>query len=88
MPDESVDFDVLITIRDMSDEEAGVDDVLLGCALRKDVLPAFLADVAKLAHSYGGKDFGELAESDDDSVLDAAHRRWLSDAAPDEAERA
>lgn len=83
MAGNDAELDVLITVRDLNDEEAGIDDVLFGCALRKDMLPAFLADMAALARSYGGKDFVELADEDDDSVIMAARCRWFADAARD-----
>ena len=88
MEGDKTELDILITIRDMNDEESGVDDILLGCALRKDDLPAFLRDVAALARSYDGKNFSELAESADDSAIIAARRRWFADAARDVVDRA
>ncbi|MDO4590783.1 MAG: hypothetical protein Q4B35_05250 [Slackia sp.] len=74
-------FDVLVTMRDMADEEAGVDDVLFGCALRKEDLDAFVADVRELAASkYGAAAFSELVEADEqDAACTAAHRRASSD---------
>lgn len=77
----SRELDVMLVVRDLNDEEAGVDDVLFGCALRKDDLTAFFADLAKLVESYGGAEFAELlARDENDEVLAAARRRWSDDA--------
>lgn len=68
----------------MNDEEADCDDILFGCALRKDDLPAFLADFSKLVAAYGGADFSELLENDvDDAVIASARRRWFADVSKD-----
>lgn len=85
----SCDLDVALVVRDLNDEEAGIDEVLFGCALRKDDLQAFFADLAKLVESYGGAGFAELLERDEnDEVMAAARRRWLNDAAGESAESA
>ena len=79
--DISRDLDVMLVVRDLNDEEAGVDEVLFGCALRKDDSAAFFADLAKLVESYGGAEFAELlARDENDEVLAAARRRWSDDA--------
>lgn len=83
------DLDVMLVVRDMNDEEAGFDEVLFGCALRKADLQAFLADLSRLVDSYGGADFSELSTCDeDDAALMAARRRWFDDTAKDVVEGA
>ncbi|MDO5042954.1 MAG: hypothetical protein Q4D92_05520 [Slackia sp.] len=83
------DLDVMLVVRDLNDEETGFDEVLFGCALRKDDLKAFLTDLAKLVESYGGAEFAELLEHDEgDEALVSARRRWLEDASSDLIESA
>lgn len=85
----SRDLDVALVVRDLNDEEAGCDEVLFGCALRKDDLSAFFADLAKLVESYGGARFAELlAHDENDEVLASVRRRWLDDASNGSAESA
>lgn len=83
------DLDVMLVVRDMNDEEAGFDEVLFGCALRKADLPAFLVDLSRLVDAYGGADFSELAARDeDDAAIVAAQHRWFDDMAQDVVEGA
>lgn len=78
-------LDALLVVRDMNDEQAGVDDILFGCALRKDDIEDFLRDVADLARrEYGAMSFVELVDLDsDDEAMRSAHGRWMSDATAD-----
>ena len=75
-------LDACLTVRDLADEEAGCDEVLFGCALRKDDVEAFLADVRTLVETvYGGASFSELVACDQaDEAMAAARARWRSDA--------